>query len=1142
MSEHTLIELLLTADPTGTPGHYAATLLPPAGGDPTTMDEAPCHGFTLSADDPQLTQLLWLTQAAAEAEVVDDTTLESLKPTASAAWRGAQELGRMLAGLLFGGPVGPAFIARRSSEALRLHLIFAPGTEALLALPWELLSDPADMQSFLADRPRFSLARRLQWLPDLPPPMPLEALRPLRVLLVISSPADLPEARRLDRDQEAEALRAALSQIILTGRIELDVEEISSITQLQRRLVAKPYDVLHYIGYGGRDSARGGYLWLEDTQGKGCPVYGPSLARAIAGRGLRLVVLSGGLTAHEEIGGPVARLAMGGVAPVAHHRFSDVAAHLLSQVTMVLTMQASLRDTTGLLLAEALYHALAMDGAPLEDALAYTRQALVQPSSSSATRPPLHQDGSTATSSPTASSGEQPAECETPLASPTSEGGSQEGRSVPMAWSIPALYLRSATLRPLVSAESADRTVLLPTPGAQGPRFDSFVGLPHIARGFVGRRKELIWARETLRRPAARALLIHGPGGIGKTVFATRLAEQMLNAGDFDHVMALPVYSGMNAETVLYRACLFLQEVGLTAFGPLVASNTPITEKAKGLARLLSNLRVLVLLDNVEHWLDATHTAVADPEVAALLTTLLSSATGTTRYLLISRYAFNPLPPRSGGRPLAQLPLGELTTIQAASYLGRLPAFQQARMSARLRVCQELGGHPQAISLIVVRLERDTLDDVLNNLYKVRGEAAVHILLDQLAAHLSSEARTLLLRASILRRPAPRGCLEALLGQDMAQTDRALAQLLHAGLLIRVQQRDELAPAGEERYDEPTLVREYARIRLEASSDEPAAAWQGAEAWYQLTAQAAADAAVGAFAHLEAWHYAAGLGDGSQMATIASQSFQQLAHIGLWETARATLVTSVAATTGHERASLLHDLGLLAHQRGDTGTARRHYEESLKIKRELGDGLSIAQSLHQLGALAQEQRDYPTARAHYDECLQLFRELDDQSGVAATLHQLGLLAQEQQDYELARQYYKESLELAYALNDRSSIAATLHQLGLLAQEQRDYSFAQSCYHTGLEVFRQLRDLAGAAASLHQLGMLAQEQGNFTIARRRYEESLRLFHRLGDQSGITASLHNLNVLAQEQRASRQPWANPQLVWHRLANWGLRRATR
>jgi tetratricopeptide (TPR) repeat protein len=1097
MNESTLIELLVQADATGTPGAYSVTLLPAVDDSALAPEEAPCHRFTLNADDPELTQLLWLTQAAAEDEVVHDALLESLKPTASAAMQGARQLGQLLSAKLFGGPIGPAFAARQTRRALRLHLIVGAEAEPLLALPWELLTDPADPAIFLASQPSFSLVRRLRRMPDLLPPTPLEALRPLRVLLFISSPAGLPRSRQLDCDQEAAAVRTVLKQLIAMGRVDLDVEEIASLAQLQRRLVAKAYDVLHYVGHGGCDVSRGGYLWLEDTQGKGCPVYGPSLARALAGRGLRLAVLSGGLTAAEEIGGPAARLAVGGVVPVAHHRFASVATHLLAQVTTVLTMQTGMRINTGLLAAESLYQALAMESVSVEGALMRTRQTLAR---------------------------------------------GTHGATGGITWSVPALYLRSAVSQPLVSAETAERTLLMATPGAQMPRFDSFAGLPHMARGFVGRRQELLWARETLRRPASRALLLHGCGGIGKTVFATRLADQMLSAGDFDHVFALQVYPGMNAEAVLYQACVFLQQAGLTAFGPLLAAAAPVPEKAGGLARLLSNLRVLVIFDNVENWLDATHTTLADPEIAALILALLNRTTGTTRYLLISRYAFDPLLPQRSGRPLTQLPLGEFSPIQTISYLSQRLLFQQADIRAQLRICQELGGHPQALAFFTARLERDSIDDVLAQLFKVRGAAAVHILLDQLATQLSDEARMLLRRAAVLRRPVPQGCLESLLNHDVDQASRALEELLRFGLLTRVNQCDELIATDEERYQEPVLVREYARIRLEASPDDLAVAWSAAQAWYRHVAQTATDGRLSAFNYLEAWRYAAEPGDGSLMATLAGMAFHQLACMGLWETARAVLVASVAATTEHERAALLHDLGLLAQERGDMATARRHYEESLKIKRELADHASIAQSLHQLGALAQEQGDYAEAQPLYEECLTLFNQIDDRHGAAATLHQLGLLAQEQRDYITARERYKESLELARALHDQAAIAATLHQLGLLAQEQRDYAFAQSCYHTGLEVFHELGDQAGTAATLHQLGMLAQEQGNYPMARRRYEESLRLFHRLGDQGGIMASLHNLNVLAQDQRQARQWWDTAHLTWHRLANWGLRRAIR
>src|SRR5262249_18209393 len=73
-------------------------------------------------------------------------------------------------------------------------------------------------------------------------------------------------------------------------------------------------------------------------------------------------------------------------------------------------------------------------------------------------------------------------------------------------------------------------------------------------------------------------------------------------------------------------------------------------------------------------------------------------------------------------------------------------------------------------------------------------------------------------------------------------------------------------------------------------------------------------------------------------------------------------------------ASALNGAGSLSETLGDCVSARTLYEESLEIKRELGDRQGIAGSLHNLGLIAKFQGDYDSARSLFEEALAINRE------------------------------------------------------------------------------------------------------------------------------------------------------------------------
>ena len=52
-----------------------------------------------------------------------------------------------------------------------------------------------------------------------------------------------------------------------------------------------------------------------------------------------------------------------------------------------------------------------------------------------------------------------------------------------------------------------------------------------------------------------------------------------------------------------------------------------------------------------------------------------------------------------------------------------------------------------------------------------------------------------------------------------------------------------------------------------------------------------------------------------------------------------------------------HNLGLLAHDRGDYDEAGRQYQRALEIKERLGNQAGMANTYHQLGVLAQDHGD-----------------------------------------------------------------------------------------------------------------------------------------------------------------------------------------
>jgi hypothetical protein len=271
----------------------------------------------------------------------------------------AREYGRRLFETVFRGDVYASYRsssdqARQGGKGLRLQLRIK---DALLALlPWEYLYNPA-LNRFLSQGNDTPVVRCL----DIPEMVrPLEAALPLKVLVVIASPGDLP---LLDTEGEWQRLTTSLMPLIKRGQVRVERLEKPGIEALQTRLRSGgPYHVLHFVGHGAFDaSSQEGLLVFEEVGGASQKVDSQRLGTILHNHpSLRLAVLNaceGGRTSAED-------------------PFAGVAYSLVQQgLPAVIAMLYPITDSAALTFTRNFYAALA-DGYPLDAALAEARVAI----------------------------------------------------------------------------------------------------------------------------------------------------------------------------------------------------------------------------------------------------------------------------------------------------------------------------------------------------------------------------------------------------------------------------------------------------------------------------------------------------------------------------------------------------------------------------------------------------------------------------------------------------------------------------------------------------------------------------------------------------------------------------------------------
>ncbi|MGC9535564.1 ATP-binding protein [Streptomyces sp. UG1] len=244
--------------------------------------------------------------------------------------------------------------------------------------------------------------------------------------------------------------------------------------------------------------------------------------------------------------------------------------------------------------------------------------------------------------------------------------------------------------------------------GGSAPRRDR--QLPVETTSFVDRRGELAAGRELLAR--TRLVTLTGPGGVGKTRLAARIAAGVRRTFP-DGVRFVPL-SGLDDPALVPHAVADALDLhDHTARPPLQA-----------LVAQLRDRRLLLLIDNCEHLL---------PACAELAAALLHGTTGV-RILATSRHRLGlteehlldvrplPVPDPDGDLSSPEgYPALALFADRAAAVV---PGFRltAANRAAVARLCRRLDGLPLAIELAAVRmrvLDADRLLDRLDDRYRL---------------------------------------------------------------------------------------------------------------------------------------------------------------------------------------------------------------------------------------------------------------------------------------------------------------------------------------------------------------------------------------------------------------------------------------
>jgi predicted ATPase/DNA-binding CsgD family transcriptional regulator len=654
--------------------------------------------------------------------------------------------------------------------------------------------------------------------------------------------------------------------------------------------------------------------------------------------------------------------------------------------------------------------------------------------------------------------------------------------------------------------------------------------LPAEPNSFVGRERDLAELARLLSD--VRALTLCGPGGIGKTRLAVRLACETVSSFP-DGAWLVELADTEDPSLVAQRVA--------AALGVRAEPDRPLAET---LTVALRPRRLLLILDTCEHVVDAS---------AALVQQLLAGCPGL-RVIATSREPLRVrgetvwrVPPLELPAAIGHLSADELTRHEAIRLFADRAAavrpgfaLDAGNAAAVVRLCRTLDGMPLAIELAAARVGALSVEQIAARLgdrfqLLASGDRTAPVRQQTLRAAvdwsfelLTGPEQVLLRRLAVFSgwnlEMAEQVCADDAIPAE--QVLDLLAALIDKSLVTLDGELE-----GDARYRLLDTIREYATVRLLNAGEGPEIRRRQRDYMLSMVESVTAVAFV--------------RGDPPWPERVALYR-RILAERANCRTALATCLERGDAEQGLRLCSGLRSPWVAY---GDLAEGISWFDQFLGIDGDVLPGIR-ARALMLRAELAFEYQDYLAAAEFAQAGLDLcrasggtgaatalrvlavaslrFGRLDD--GLASADGAIGAAKDDKDDWEaglalavkagiMTRQGRLEEAQRCYedalaVLQDNNGfgVAQTLYGFGGLARARGDHVAALGHFRNALALYREIDARPEIARCLAGIGSVALSQGDLPIARSSLAESLQLSLATGQRLVLARGLGAFAVLA------------------------------
>ncbi|HEY7476264.1 MAG TPA: tetratricopeptide repeat protein, partial [Vicinamibacterales bacterium] len=227
------------------------------------------------------------------------------------------------------------------------------------------------------------------------------------------------------------------------------------------------------------------------------------------------------------------------------------------------------------------------------------------------------------------------------------------------------------------------------------------------------------------------------------------------------------------------------------------------------------------------------------------------------------------------------------------------------------------------------------------------------------------------------------------------------------------------------------------------------------------------------------------------------------------------LSLAIAVDNDEARARILQAIGVSYKRLNKPAEALRHYQDSLDIKRRLGQKSGMAASLSEIAQMETLLGRSAEAEKAYGEALKLRREIGDKRGTGDVLLNLGSFHAELAHYSEALKLFKEALQIQREIGSQANQALCLNNIGFVYLSTGNYEDALTYFDRALGIREKLGNPAAAAETLHNLALTWSRMGQFDDALKHHLRALELWRSADDKWGAAIEQYRMAAIFEYQ---------------------------